>query len=58
MVDPFIHALYVKHYVNKKPRRVLEVCIRCGSKGVLGRRKPFEGLCKSCRKEEFQKQFN
>lgn len=58
MKDPFLHALYLKHYVNKKKREPREACIRCGALGVLGKRKPFEGLCKKCRSEEFKKQFN
>ena len=49
----FIHSLFVQYYANREERVTLEVCIRCGSKGKLGIRKPYEGLCKKCRQKEF-----
>lgn len=54
MKDPVLHALYLKHYANKSKRGPLETCIRCGKKGKLGERKPYEGLCKQCRKGEYK----
>jgi hypothetical protein len=50
----FLHGLWLKHYANKPAEPVhFEACIRCGSKGKLGQRKPYAGLCAGCRKKEF-----
>jgi len=50
----FLHGLFVKYYANRPAEPVrLEVCIRCGSKGKLGERKPYAGLCRACRGQEF-----
>jgi rare lipoprotein A len=53
-MDPFLHSLYQKHYANRQERKLREVCVRCGGKGVLGLRRPFLGLCKKCRKLEWK----
>lgn len=49
----FIRKLYLEFYENRPEKKVLEKCIRCGSRGVLGKRKPYTGLCRKCRKKEF-----
>lgn len=51
----FLQSLVEKHYTNRPEPIKLEVCIRCGSKGKLGQRKPYEGLCRKCRKEQYSK---
>lgn len=51
----FLHGLYVKHYLNRPEPVQREACIRCGSRGRLGVRRPYEGLCKSCRRAEYSK---
>ena len=50
----FIHQLYQKYYANRVEVKPREVCIRCGKKGILGVRRPYEGLCKKCRKSEWK----
>lgn len=54
MKDNFIHQLYLKHYANKVKRPPREVCIRCGTKAILGTKRPWLGLCKKCRKLEWK----
>jgi hypothetical protein len=51
----FLHKLYKDYYVDRKPKEHYEVCIRCGGKGKLGKRKPYTGLCKKCRKGEYKR---
>lgn len=52
----FLHRLFVKHYRDRpaEPEH-REACIRCGAKGRLGVRKPYAGLCRTCRAAEYSK---
>ena len=54
----FLHQLFVKYYLDKPEPVEYAVCIRCGGKGRLGIRKPYEGLCKKCRRGEFKKRVH
>lgn len=49
----FIHKLFIEYYESKPERKTLEICVRCGSKGVLGVRRPYVGLCRKCRKKQW-----